>query len=94
MRWFGCLLTAMLMAAASNLQGEGEPPSWKTAKLPRLDERVSFTSTAHTVHDFFIDDFDGDGLEELCELRTDQEHPLFLSIRELYQVGYTFPGQP
>jgi len=94
MRWFGCLLTAMVMAAASSLQGEGEPPSWKTAKLPRLDERVSFTSTAHTVHDFFIDDFDGDGLEELCELRTDQEHPLFLSIRELYQVGYTFPGQP
>jgi len=86
------LTTLLMLASGSGLRAQKEPLSWSHEKLPRLDEKVAIANPANTVHDFIIDDFDGDGLEELCELRTDSEHPFFLAVRELYQVGYSFPG--
>lgn len=67
---------------------------WSMQGLPRLDSWLEEGNPSHRVHDFMLDDFDGDGQTELCELRSDHNHPLFLAIRELDRAGYTYPGHP
>jgi signal transduction histidine kinase len=88
------LATALFLpAAGGELQAQPKPLVWSTKNLPRLDRLLSIENPSETVHDFFLDDFDGDGHDELCQLRTDPNHSLFLAVRELLFTGYTCPGR-
>ncbi|HOT95681.1 MAG TPA: ATP-binding protein [bacterium] len=75
-------------------QNPSAPLVWSAQGLPRLDNWAVESNPSHTVHDFILEDFDGDGQLELCELRTEMNHPLFLAILELSRAGYTYPGHP
>jgi signal transduction histidine kinase len=91
---FILILAAAICFSAPAAEPQGQPKvlSWAAKKLPRLDQSISVESAGNISHDFIIDDFDGDGAQELCQLRTDSNHPLFVTIRELDRPGYTYPG--
>lgn len=87
-RFSGLLLVALLSGA---LAQPGEE-RWESDVVPRMDRQLALISGFNQTHDFIIADFDDDGEEELCELRTDVNQPLFLVIREINIAGYSYPG--
>ena len=89
----GRLLAVLLLAFFSGALAQPREERWESDAVPRMDREISTYSAFNQTHDLIIADFDDDGEEELCELRTDVNHPLFLAIREIDVAGYSYPGR-
>lgn len=62
--------------------------------VPTVGSLTLIESAGNPVLDFAVSDFDGDGLEEIAEIRHDNDHPVSLAIREIEKNNYTFPVRP
>ncbi len=74
------------------LRADPEVVSWSVKHLPRLENAINIETSDNTIFSFFVDDLDADGLQEVCMLRSDNNHPLFMAIRRLDEGIYAVSG--